>query len=196
MADVVRVMGADVSTLCTGAVMVPCGFHVKYYDMWAEVQADTIQTWTVSRSAPESERANRLLSAYEAFAHLVRCWRPGEVAFEQYAPGAGGFAHSKGTAEITGVMKLAARQSGAEVSAAHIATARRALLNQKVPRCGDTAKWMIREFLMDHGAPPSFRSLDICDAMAVADHRLGVLGFPRLGRGPLETVKAAKKRAR
>jgi hypothetical protein len=182
-------MGVDVSTRCTGVVLVPGDFIAASGPRWDLAGTLQIKTWKVKISEPESERVDRLAWAAGEFYQTLLDWEPTHVVFEQYAPGAGSFAHSKGTAEMAGAMKVAAKNAGAVVDAAHISTVRRALLNRTVPRDGKRAKKLVREFLRDHGAPATFDCLDICDAMAVADHRLGLLGYPRLGAGPLEKVK-------
>lgn len=191
------ILGADVSTRKTGCVGVPGGFISPSGPRWRDVAMHLIAAPEIRTRAPEGERVSRLVSIEAAFVVLLNALRPTHVAFEQYAPGSSKFAHSRGTAEVTGALKVAAAKSGAEVDSEFIATVRRALLDRPLKR-GEDQKKAVQEYLLAHGAPEAFaESTDLCDAMAVADHRLGLLGLPRLGRGSLFSErKPAKKKTK
>lgn len=159
------ILGIDLGTRVTAAVLVPIGWGGD----WRRVQYVT-GGGPLHRDATDEQRARRT----EAIARLVvdlACESrrvkaaPNVMAYvESYGYSQRTAAHTLG--ELGGVVRLELLRAGVELRTANISSARKLLLG-KVPRKGADAKAEILVTLRAAGAP--FESLDVCDAFVAAN---------------------------
>ena len=174
-----RALGIDLSVSRTGLCLLPAGWCANGRLDWSMVLTAVVPGNELPRSAGQDVRAKRLQEVRDAILDRTDHWDAAVAGFEQYAFRARGFgAHD--IAEVGGAVKVALHHRGIQLHSFAQSTVRKTLLG-KLPRRG--AKQWVQAHCRDIGAP-FWQDPDVCDAFAVANHLLSVLGFRFVGMTP------------
>jgi Holliday junction resolvasome RuvABC endonuclease subunit len=168
----VHVVGLDLSLRCSGVIRVP----VDWRGEWCEVNFRLIQPKPLAAGASEFARIQRCLTVADELRAIIQ--PTDRVVIERYAYRQAEGAHWLG--ELGGIVRLKLMghlQALDPLQAVTASQARRLL-------CGDgnASKQVVQAALMAAGGPEELtRSLDLCDAMAIANWGLKELGGAWLG---------------
>ena len=174
----IQVLGVDLSLSSTGLVSLPENWVSQAGLDWSGVNCGTVGGGETMPKG-EAERLDRLDAVSARICDFVHANGVTHVCFEAHAFHQGHQVYSRG--ELAGFVKLKLRLGfGLPIESFQASSARKTLLG-KCPRKG--AKNAVLAHCRLIGVPWKDVKVthgygDLCDAFCVANHYLGLLGFP------------------